>query len=110
MRCAQGQNALEEQKQGICDKEQWHKKDIKWLKDSLILLLAAKQKEISQDNFGGERFQIFLSSSLQGADPLKELPPDSISHTNPVTRSNSTLTFNLSESLTYHSWRDPNEL
>lgn len=87
MRRAQGQNALEEQKQRICDKKQWHKKDIKWLKDSLILLLAAKQKEISQDNLGGESFKIFLSFRLQGADPLKELPPDSISHTNPVTSS-----------------------
>lgn len=87
MRCAQGQNALEEQEQRICGKEQWHEEDIKWLKDSLILLLAAKQKEISQDNLGGEGFQIFLSSSLQGADPLKEFPPPSISHANPVTSS-----------------------
>lgn len=87
MRCAQGQNALEEQEPRICDKEQWHEEDIKWLKDSLILLLAAKQKEISQDNLAGEGFQIFLSSSLQGEDPLKELPPPTVSHANPVTSS-----------------------
>lgn len=87
MRCAKGQNALDEQKQRICNREQWQEKDIKWLKESLILLLAAKQKEISHDNLGGESFQIFQSFSLQGADPLKELPPDSISHINPVTSS-----------------------
>lgn len=71
MRCAQGQTALEEQKQRIRDKEQWHEKDIKWLKESLILLLAAKQKEISRDNLGVKVSRFFWASVCREQIHLK---------------------------------------